>query len=241
MSREIDLQSPFNTAYFKDFYNSYRNRYEDLFPSEQRFFDEFAQPKKSYLDVGCAVGGIYAILAARCTDFKYTGVDIAHELLELARRAHPGIDFRHCDGITLPFANNAFDRILSLGTTVHDQEYGRLVRECYRVCAESFLFDMRLSAGMPTISRLAEAYVLDGAGLKYPYVVANAKEFIALLQQLTPTPATIRIYGYWGKANQYTRLPTGYESICMCGVFVSKPAAGMQGAAILELDLPFDL
>jgi hypothetical protein len=56
--REIDLKKPFESSYFKDYYTGYRNKFEDLFASEKRFIHQFAEGGTTFLDVGCALGGV---------------------------------------------------------------------------------------------------------------------------------------------------------------------------------------
>ena len=75
--------------------------------------------------------------------------------------------------------------------------------------------------------------------MNYPYILANAKEFVKFLKDLNPSPAKISIYGYWGNSNEFTQLPAGYEKLCMCGVLIEKGI--VTSTTELYTDIPFDL
>ena len=238
MNRQISLESPFNSSYFQEYYTGYRNRIEDLFPSERHFFDKVVTESEQLLDVGCASGGMYQIMNAMKPSLKYTGIDIAASLVETAKKAYPGIPFYIGDGVTLPFVDNSFDSVVSFGTTVHDQDYEQLIKDCYRVTNRYFLFDIRLVVDMPSINDIAQGYVLDGVGFRYPYNVANAQNFISFIRSLGPTRT--QIFGYWGNANEFTHLPAGYEELCMCGVLLEK-GQGDSAETVFDINLPFTI
>jgi ubiquinone/menaquinone biosynthesis C-methylase UbiE len=239
MNRQTTLETPFNTPYFQEYYSGYRDKFEDLFPSEKHFLRNLIETNKSILDVGCASGGMYEIVRSINSDIKYSGIDIAKDLISIAQKKYPDGDFQIGDGICLPYENESFDSTVSFGTTVHDQDYENLIRECYRVTKKYLLFDMRIVPDLPSINDLSKGYVMDGAGLQYSYVLANAKAFVSFLKELTPAPAKISIYGYWGKANEYTHLPQGYERLCMCGVLIEKGEG--DASPVITTDIPFEI
>lgn len=239
--REIDLKQPFESAYFQQYYTNYRNKIDDLFASERRFIDEFAAGGTSFLDIGCALGGMFEILGSMLPGVNYTGVDISPNLIAEANKLHPREKFMVYDGAALPFAARQFKRVISLGTTVHDQNYRQLLAQAWRVADEKLLFDIRLTA-LPEVCSLDRGYVLDGAGMRYPYVVANVRDLLAWLGGLDDL-ATVKAYGYWGKSNAETVLPQGYEQICMtCLLLEKKPAGPVSGGGPkLVLELPQEL
>ena len=71
------------------------------------------------------------------TNTKYLGIDISEKLIGLAKN-HPEADFYIGDGSQLDIDNNSFDNVISLGTTVHDQNYENLINECFRVSKNIF-------------------------------------------------------------------------------------------------------
>ncbi len=66
-----------------------------------------APRKSSLLDI-CAGPGYVSAQAAR-RGWSVTAIDFSEEMVALARRIHPGIDFRHGDAEALPFAHASFD------------------------------------------------------------------------------------------------------------------------------------
>ena len=232
---EFDLTEPFNTSYFQTYYQNYRDKLEDLFDSERHFIHEFVQPRKTYLDIGCATGGMSQILSMLEPSIRYTGIDISPQMIHAAQKNYPTMQFLVYDGSHLPYPNHDFDRVLSLGTTVHDLHYETLLKEAYRVATDTLFFDIRLTHTQKTLQSLAKAYVLDGSGVKYPYIVVNWNDFKTFLGDLDPPPSLIKGYVYWGKANTESHLPKGYETICMATFLITKGTGNTQ----FHFDLPF--
>jgi SAM-dependent methyltransferase len=85
------------------------------------------------LDVGTGPG--YAAQRAFQRGAVATGVDIAAEVLALARRRHPGIRFLQGDAEDLPFADSSFDAVVSHFTVNHLPQPERAVTELARVLA----------------------------------------------------------------------------------------------------------
>lgn len=59
------------------------------------------------LDIGCGHGFIHPELKA--AGFRVTGVEVAEQVLPLARRANPEVDYQAYDGHRLPFPDGSFD------------------------------------------------------------------------------------------------------------------------------------
>lgn len=68
---------------------------------------------KSCLDIGCNAGR-YTAMLAEC-GYAVRGVDFDKTLLEEARLTYPGIDFDHGDAQELPYDDDSFDVVTSLG------------------------------------------------------------------------------------------------------------------------------
>lgn len=234
-----ELARVFDSDHFVRYYAGYRCRYEDLFASEKHFMDEFLRRGKSFLDVGCARGGLYEIIGERVGVFRYKGVDISAALIGAARKKYSGADFELYDGARLPVDDNSHDRVLCLGVTVHDRQFLGVIRECYRAAREQVLFDIRLTEDLPTLNDASKAYVMDDdARHKYSYVVCNYGDLMSFLRRLEPHPARIKLYGYWGTPNQKACLPPAYEKICMTGVLLEK-GGGAAPATVESASLPF--
>jgi SAM-dependent methyltransferase len=85
------------------------------------------------LDVGCGPGTITAAAAARGA--TAVGVDLAVEMLALARERHPGIEFVEGDAEELPFADGAFDAVVGGFILNHLPAPERAVADAARVLA----------------------------------------------------------------------------------------------------------
>ena len=235
--REIDLKEPFETDYFKEYYTNYRNKIEELFDSERHFVYEFINDASSCLDIGCAIGGMFNILSTIKPKLEYTGVDLSPKLIDEAKRLHPKATFMVNDGIKLPFSDNDFTHVISLGTTVHDQNYKQLIEEAWRVTGDKLLFDIRITPN-ETLCSIDKAFVEDGTGMRYPYVVANASDLFQFVASLSDVKI-IKAYGYWGSANIDTTLPHGYEQICMACILLQKKQT--RKSVCVSLNLPTNL
>lgn len=238
---EINKSLPFNTNYFKKYYNNYRNKYEHLFSSEKYFFNQVLDSSKNILDVGSASGGMYKIITDLSSNITYEGVDISLELIAEAKKRYPEGTFSLIDGKTLPYNDNQFDSVISFGTTVHETSWKNLISECFRVANNKLLIDIRLS-NHPTISSLNLGYVQDGSNIKYPYVVINFKEFLGFVKSLNNIQ-NVSIYGYFGNANEDTTLPPNYKEIIMASVLIEKTHSKNNleyNQNSLKINLPID-
>jgi demethylmenaquinone methyltransferase/2-methoxy-6-polyprenyl-1,4-benzoquinol methylase len=68
------------------------------------------QPGGSALDVACGSGKLTAELAGIAGGKgRVVGLDFSPQMLEVARRDHPGIEFLEGDALNLPFGDGSFD------------------------------------------------------------------------------------------------------------------------------------
>jgi SAM-dependent methyltransferase len=86
-----------------DFYTRVKAQYlRDLVAA---VLPDVAQPR--LLDIGCGHGYIHPDLIA--AGFSITGVEVAEEVLPLARQANPDVEYQTYDGQRLPFPDASFD------------------------------------------------------------------------------------------------------------------------------------
>ena len=69
------------------------------------------------LDVGCGHGFVHPLLMAAGHDV--TGVEIAEQVLSIARTANPDVQYLPYDGTTLPFADASFDVVTAMCVIHH--------------------------------------------------------------------------------------------------------------------------
>jgi SAM-dependent methyltransferase len=89
------------------------------------------RPDSHVLDV--ATGPGYVAAAASRRGAVVVGVDIATSMVSLARRLHPGIEFRHSPAERLPFPDGSFDAVVGNFIIIHLAEPEKAVAEACRV------------------------------------------------------------------------------------------------------------
>jgi demethylmenaquinone methyltransferase/2-methoxy-6-polyprenyl-1,4-benzoquinol methylase len=68
------------------------------------------QPGGSALDIACGSGKLTAVLASVAgAGGRVVGMDFSPQMLEVARREHPAVEFVEGDALTLPFDDASFD------------------------------------------------------------------------------------------------------------------------------------
>jgi ubiquinone/menaquinone biosynthesis C-methylase UbiE len=96
---------------------------------------------KVVLDVACGTGYGAGYMADKGAD-KVVGVDISLEAVDYARERHSKnnkASFVCADAIRLPFADGAFDIVVSFETIEHIRQYRKFLAECRRVLKENGL------------------------------------------------------------------------------------------------------
>jgi SAM-dependent methyltransferase len=180
------------------FYESHRDRPDDLYPSERRFLPWLARQSRSVLDVGCALGGFVNIWRSFQPDISYAGVDVSALLMERARQLRPDVEFLQGDcaeGLALP--DQSFEVVQALGWLHWEPRYPAALQELWRLTGRWLFFDVRLIEGEDEASGVQHLEVdeLNG-GSDTPYICSPWSSFAELLGELAP--ATIVGYGYWG-------------------------------------------
>lgn len=104
--------------------------------------------KSSILDVGCGPGYVAAAAAERGA--TPIGLDFSKEMIAIARKTFPQIEFREGDAQNLPFAEASFDRVLSNFALLHLAAPERACAEACRVLKPGGQF------GFTTWAQLAE-------------------------------------------------------------------------------------
>ncbi|MDQ2823936.1 MAG: class I SAM-dependent methyltransferase [Verrucomicrobiota bacterium] len=85
----------------------------------------------SILDIGCGPGYVSAAAAERGA--KSTGLDFSKEMVAIAKKMFPHIEFREGDAQKLPFADASFDRVLANFALLHLAAPERACTEAFRV------------------------------------------------------------------------------------------------------------
>jgi ubiquinone/menaquinone biosynthesis C-methylase UbiE len=83
---------------------------------------------KDALDLGTGTGEGALRVAARFPSADVVGVDVAEEMLALARRKAPGIRFEQADAAALPFEDGSFDLVTHANMIPFFDEVARVLR-----------------------------------------------------------------------------------------------------------------
>lgn len=105
-------------------------------------------PGMSVLDIGCGPGTITVDLAARVSPGEVVAVDVADEILDLARaeadaRGVTNISFTTADVHALPFPDGVFGVVHAHQVLQHVADPVRALREMRRVCVDGGLVAAR--------------------------------------------------------------------------------------------------
>jgi SAM-dependent methyltransferase len=88
---------------------------------------------KRVLDVATGPGYVAAACVVRGADV--VGIDVAAEMVSLARRLRPGLEFQQADAQRLPFPDGAFDAVVANFFILHVGRPDLAAAECVRVLA----------------------------------------------------------------------------------------------------------
>ncbi len=88
------------------------------------------RPGMRLLDVATGPGVLPAEAASRGA--RPVGIDLSPQMIELARRLHPGIEFREADVERLPFSDHTFDAVVCAFGLGHFPRAETAMAECVR-------------------------------------------------------------------------------------------------------------
>ena len=104
--------------------------------------NELALPAEGrVLDVGCGTGWFTRQLAA-LQGLQVTGIDLDADSLAFARNCDARSTYLLADALTLPFADNSFDQVLSVTALCFTADWYRAVSEIVRVTRRRFAIGM---------------------------------------------------------------------------------------------------
>lgn len=121
------------TQRWDELWKQQKLRPKNLRESEHwREFASYIQPPAKMLEAGCGLG---EWVKAMCeVGFDAWGIDYSEDAIARAREAYPHLRFEVADFRAMPFDDNSFDGIISLGAVEHDEAGPeQALREMYRV------------------------------------------------------------------------------------------------------------
>jgi len=78
---------------------------------------EYIKPQDKVLDLGCGNGRLIELLGDK--EIDYLGVDNVQNFIEIAKKKYPAYSFQVADALSLPFADNSFDKVCSIAVLHH--------------------------------------------------------------------------------------------------------------------------
>lgn len=110
-------------------------------------FSEWIDRQKPFelLDIGCGTGQSRRIYIRHLS--RYVGIDLSPGAIEVARKLYPDSEFHIADATALPFPDNSFDVVAFSSVLHHIPDYGKAIREAYRVLrpgGQVFAYDPNL-------------------------------------------------------------------------------------------------
>lgn len=138
------------TAYMNKFMNV--DLYADSF---NLFCDAIKKQNPSVLEIACGPGNISKYLLARKNDFKILGLDLAPNMIDLAKQNNPAAEFKVMDGREISSLNKNFDAVMCgfCLPYLSMQETHKLISDC-----SALLF----SGGIFYISTMEDEYSNSG-------------------------------------------------------------------------------
>jgi len=134
------------------------------------------------LDLCTGTGDIAELMSKKCDEV--IGLDFSSEMLNIARKKHPDINFIEGDCTSLPFEDNSFDAItISFGLR-NIENYELALNEIYRVLKPNGLF-FHLDFGKENfIANILYNFIIPklvklfyGDSLPYEYLIQSKKLF----------------------------------------------------------------
>ena len=194
--------SPWDAPGWAEFYETRRATTRDIYPSEWLFLKDLLAEGMSVLDIGCALGGLASVIGEHVERFEYTGLDLSAEMIERARRKHPGRRFHVVSGPELSVLGDArFDLVVCLGVLHLTRPWRELVSAAWARAEGTLLLDLRETPGPTVEDESVSYYRVDallekGGSGRLPYNVINSAAALRTVIELCPGASALRHYGY---------------------------------------------
>ncbi len=108
---------------------------EGLYRKPLLGFRDLLSPGARILDIGCGPGNVEALLLEDERVFQITGIDLSSELLKIARKHTPAVEYVLGDIRALPFASSEYDAVIASFCLPHltDDEAIQLIVDITKV------------------------------------------------------------------------------------------------------------
>lgn len=187
-----------------DYYINNRQNYKDLYDSEKYFITyDFMNSILSVLDIGCAAGGMSKIFHDMNNNLKYTGLDVADNLIQYAQKnLSSELSEFHCyDGINMPFSHKKFDLTFCSGVLHLIDNYQDVFRQIIERSSKYILADFRVTSEQTYMGKMKFNFS-DKEEVKNVtnYHVINFNELLFFFKQFSFIKQ-IEVFGYKGDSS----------------------------------------
>lgn len=124
----------------------------DLYNETYDFIcDTISKEKAKILDVGCGPGNISKYLLSQRPDFDILSIDIAPNMIELAKKNNPTADFLVMDSLNINEIQAKFDGIICgfCLPYLSQTDSKKLITDCYNLLCENGLLYISFVEGDP--------------------------------------------------------------------------------------------
>ena len=111
-----------------------RNRY--YYTDQTRYFRFLVPEGSAILELGCGTGDLLGALRPRCG----VGIDFSEEMLKIAKKQYPDLEFHNADIESLEYWGDSFDFIIMSDVIGHLQD----IEETFRIVKPFCRADTRL-------------------------------------------------------------------------------------------------
>jgi len=194
-----------------------RNKYSDLYRSEKKFFSKVLS-SRSFLDLGCGVGGLSKILSNKVSKFEYIGLDVSKKMISKARELYPENKFLIYNGKKINLKQKV-DTSICLGTLHYLSNYKLLIKQMYLLSKKSILFDVRTTFNN-SIVNTRKSYQIINKKKRINYNIINFYEILDFILFFTKKKCEINIYGYYDYPAK--NVNSVYSRILMTMFYINK-------------------
>jgi SAM-dependent methyltransferase len=134
------------------------------------------------LDVGCGSGWATRVLAEKASNGRVVGIDIADEMVQLARdssTSFSNIEFRVATAEALPFGESEFTHAFSMESLYYYSNMLGALKEIYRVLADGGLFVTVIDLYLENLP--SHQWIED---LKVPVHLLGIPDYRTMLEQV---------------------------------------------------------
>jgi len=162
--------------------------YQDKFMDLDLYNDTYdficntiSNDKAELLEIGCGPGNITKYLLSKRPDFDILGIDIASNMIELAKRNNPSARFAVMDSRQISKLTTKYDGIVCgfCLPYLSQTDSVKLISDCYLLLKENGLLYLSFVEGDPTKS----GFLVAGSGDRMYFQFHNSDDLTKLLTE----------------------------------------------------------